>query len=63
MLAHAEYIPEMLEKSNTRLQESLYMEDPAILGAIEDKHNSGEEEEEYNDELVRESLCTAMDAY
>ena len=59
----AEYISEMLDKSSTKLHESLYVEDPAILGAIEEEHDSGEEEAEYNDELVRERLCTAMDAY
>ena len=59
----AEYISEILDKSSTKLHESLYVEDPAILGAIEEEHDSGEEEAEYNDELVRERLCTAMDAY
>ena len=59
----AEYISEMLEKSSTRLHESLYEDDPAIIAALEKEDVAEEEDPEFNDELVRERLANAMDAY
>ena len=58
-----QYITEMLQKSSSRLHESLYIEDPAIIAAFEVEKDSDEDKQEFNDEVVRERLSEAMDAY
>ena len=58
-----QYITEMLQISSSRLHESLYIEDPAIIAALEVEKCSDEDEQVFNDAVVRESLSQAMDAY
>ena len=59
----AQYISEMLERSKTRLHESLYEDDPAIIAALEVEECDEEEVPEFNNELIREKFANAMDAY
>ena len=59
----SQYISEMLERSSTRLHESLYEDDPAIIAALEVEECDEEEEPEFNEDIVRERLANAMDAY
>ena len=59
----AEYIFKMLERSSTRLHESIYVEDPAIIADLEEKDGGEDDDPKFNDELVREQLTNAVDAY
>ena len=53
----------MLERSSTRLHESIYVEDPAIIADLEEKDGGEDDDPKFNDELVREQLANAVDAY